>query len=62
MQGLLYILLAVLAFAIVALCGGLWLLHSAINDGNIWKGIVASGLTGGASFFVVMIGGGLAAR
>lgn len=62
MEQLARILLVVLAVAIVALCGGLWLLHSAINDGNVWKGVVAIGATLGAGFFVVMIGGGLAAR
>ena len=38
-------MVAIIILVLVAiLCGSLWLLHSAINDGNVWKGIVGGGL------------------
>ncbi len=54
MERLQYIIFGVFCASALALIGGLWLLHSALNDGNVWKGLVAVGLVLAAGFYFLI--------
>lgn len=53
MEKLVYVALAALVLGSVAAICGLWLLHTAINDGNFWKMLVGVLLTGVGGFYAM---------
>jgi len=57
MEQLARMIICVFLVSALALIGGLWLLHTAVNDGNVWKGIVAVVLTLAAGFYFVVSAG-----
>lgn len=59
MEKLVYIGLAIVLVGVVALLGGGWMLHTAINEGNFYKGAFGALACGFGLFCIIPAGGAL---